>query len=372
MSNRRLRILTLAKYGTRAASTRQRLLQYQSHLENNGIDLEIRALLDDAYLERLARGENQPWYEIIKSYIKRMYDLTALRQFDAVWLQYEAFPYFPSFAERMVTWAGVPLVYDIDDAIFHQYDQHSSPMVRLALGGKLVPLLRGASACLCGNAYLQRYVEPHCQDSLVVPTVVDTDVFEPPEQIRDQGSSHLPLVVGWIGSPSTWAFVEPLLPTLLPTLLRLGLRFRVIGAGPRARNIAGVEAVEWNEDREVAEIQGMDVGIMPLPDEHWAKGKCGYKLIQYMACGVPTIASPIGVNNKIVEDGSDGFLANSPEDWVNALQRLAENPTLRLEMGQKGRKKVVANYSLRSQQDVVLSVLLDAAGHDTHRHGYHA
>ncbi|WP_294268326.1 glycosyltransferase family 4 protein [uncultured Sphingomonas sp.] len=357
-----MRVLGLAKYGARAASTRQRMLQYRPHLASKGIDIEIRALLGDDYIERLAQGTKQPRSAILSGYIRRIADLMAARRFDVLWVQYEAFPYLPGAVERALTLLGVPIVYDIDDAIFHMYDRHRSNLVKRVLGNKLVPLLRGASACLCGNEYLRSYTAQYCPNSIVVPTVVDTDDYRPSNRLSLTAAP----VVGWIGSPSTWRYVEPLLPTLLPLFARHGVLMRVVGAGPRAQGIAGIDAVDWDEAREVIDIQSMDIGIMPLPDEPWARGKCGYKLIQYMACGLPVVASPVGVNCDIVSDGCNGFLVTEADQWVAALKRLITEPDLRHTFGKDGARVVEARYSLRSQQDRVAATLKQA-GSERHR-----
>lgn len=351
-----MRVLALAKYGSRAASTRQRILQYTPYLAKREIEIELRPLLDDHYIERLARGEPQPRSTIVNSYLRRVADLFRARRFDVIWIQYEAFPYLPTIAEQLLRLVGVPIVYDIDDAIFHQYDRHSSPVIRKMLGRKLVPLLRGASVCLCGNAYLQAYASQYCSNSIIVPTVVDTKDYHPTAEVRS-----MPPVIGWIGSPSTWSYVEPMLPTLLPQLARYGATMRVVGAGPRARGIAGIDAIDWTEANEVADIQQMDIGIMPLPDEPWARGKCGYKLIQYMACGLPVVASPVGVNQEIVMPGKNGFLATNFSEWVDALDKLICDPDLRRAFGRDGLAVVETRYSLQSQQDRVASALEQAA-----------
>lgn len=349
------RLLALAKYGPRAASTRQRLLQYAPFLLRHGVDIELRPLLDDTYLAALMSGGSAGRGHIARAYAGRLGDLLDVRGYDAVWVQYELFPYLPLLDGLLARLAPRPIVYDIDDAIFHMYDAHPSVVVRQLLGAKLRPLVRHAAVCLCGNDYLAAYVTAAGGRARVVPTVVDTDHFRPAVQRRDG-----PLTVGWIGSPSTWRYVEPLLPVLLPALARLGARFRVVGAGPAARGIEGIDAVEWDEGREVADLQAMDIGLMPVPDQAWARGKCGYKLIQYMACGLPGIASPVGVNSVIVDHHVDGFLARSEQDWVEALEQLAGNPDLRAQMGERGRAKVVARYSLQSQQPIVLDAVRGA------------
>lgn len=350
-----MRVLALAKYSSRAASTRQRLLQYAPYLAGNGVELDVRPLLGDRYLAALMQGGRPSRVDILYAYLRRVAELLATRRYEVVWVQYELFPYLPLLDRLFATITSTPIVYDIDDAIFHMYDRHRIGTVRRLLGNKLRPLMRNAAVCLCGNAYLREYIEASGGNAIVVPTVVDTDVFRP-VATRGQG----PLTIGWIGSPSTWRYVEPMLPTLLPQLAVLNARFRVVGAGPAAQGIEGVDAVDWSEEDEVRELQSMDIGLMPVPDDPWGRGKCGYKLIQYMACGIPSIASPVGVNSAIIDHGKDGFLATDGKAWREALTTLATNDDLRRQMGALGRDKIVAGYSLHSQQPIVLRALREA------------
>jgi len=349
-----MRILALMKYGTLSASTRQRLVQFMPFLRSHGIEVTLDPLLDNLYLEAMFKGEAARPGAVAAAYLRRLWRLLRRRDFDLIWVHSELFPYLPGAFERLAGLAGKPVICDFDDAIFHQYDRHPRALTRRLLGSKLTPLLRRAAACVCGNAYIKARVELDCPRSVIIPTVVDTDIYLPRAAPR---AAAAPLVVGWIGSPSTWRYVEPLLPVLLPALARHGAMLTVIGAGPAARGIPGVIAQDWEESREVADLQAMDVGIMPLPDAEWARGKCGYKLIQYMGCGLPVIASPVGVNREIVEDGVNGFLAHEPADWSRALDRLLSDPDLRLAMGARGRSRVETHYSLASQQPVLLALI---------------
>lgn len=351
-----MRVLALAKYGTRAASTRQRMLQYAPFLARHGVDLDLRPLLDNDYLDALMNGRAKSRTGVARSYIRRLGDLRTVGRYDAVWVQYDLFPYLPLLDGLLPALSRTPVVYDLDDAVFHMYDAHRLAIVRRLLGGKLKPLMRRAAVCLCGNAYLQDYVTAAGGRGIVVPTVVDTDHFRP----ATTRPSNQPFTVGWIGSPSTWRYVEPLLPTLLPALARIDARFLVVGAGVAARGIAGVDAVDWTQEGEVPAIQSMDVGLMPVPDDRWERGKCGYKLIQYMACGLPVIASPVGVNATLVTP-DEGFAGRNAADWIAAIETLSRDPGMRAHMGANGRAKVVAHYSLASQEPVVLNALRAAA-----------
>lgn len=360
MANTRpLRILALTRYDVKAASTRQRFAQYFPYLLEHGVEVTLAPLLPDNYLDALNEGRKPPRGVIRKAYLGRLRTLRAAGAHDLLWVQYELLPYWPGFAEGWAATTPRPIVCDYDDAIFHSYDAHRRPLVRRLLGRKLEPLLSRAAAAMCGNSYLQAYAQRFCPNSVIVPTVLDTEAYRPASQPRSGEGSP---VVGWLGSPTTWVNVEPLLPAILPVLKARGARLRAIGAGPRARGIEGVDAVEWSEASEVPELQAMDIGIMPLIDQPFQRGKCGYKLIQYMACGLPTIGSPVGVNSEIVADGSSGFLAAGPEEWAARLDTLLADPGLRARMGAEGRRIAAERYSLAAQQPRLLSILRAAAG----------
>jgi glycosyltransferase involved in cell wall biosynthesis len=352
-----MRILALTKYGPLAASTRQRFLQYRPWLEANGVTLDVAPLLGEGRLARIggakARGDGP--LGLARLYWDRLTNVRRARNYDLLWIQYELFPYLPGLFERLAGLARVPIVVDYDDAIFHNYDRHRRPIARALLGRKLEPLLKRAAACICGNEYLLDYARRFCPASVLIPTVLDTDRFAPapapPTSPR----------VGWIGTPTNWQNVEPLLPFILPEIQRHGAVLRAIGAGAGARPAPGLELVDWREEDELAELQAMSVGIMPLLDEPFQRGKCGYKLIQYMACGVPVVASPVGVNAGIVGDRGSGLLADNPATWVAALDRLLSDPALRATMGAAGRATAVDKFSLAAHQPRLLRILLDAA-----------
>lgn len=358
-----VRILALTKYGPQAASTRQRLLQFAPYLADHGIEIEARPLLDDGYVRALAKGERFSRRRVLASYARRLAILASANRYDLIWVHFEAFPYAPAFLERLLGFVGRPVVVDFDDAIFHMYDRHSSSLVRSLLGRKLQPLLRLATAVTVGNSYLESYVGKFNRDVTVIPTVVDTERYTP----KRKELIGQPLVIGWIGSPSTWPYVERVLPYILPRVNEAGAVFRAVGAGPAAMKWDLVEAREWSEEGEIDEVRQMDIGIMPLPEEDWAKGKCGYKLIQYMACGLPTIASPVGVNTKIVAHGETGFLASDAKAWCDALDRLLGDRELRAKMGARGREVAVNRYSLQSQEPRLLDTLSRALGRGVHR-----
>lgn len=338
-----MRLLALTKYGDQAASTRQRFLQYRNHLAEAGLALHTAPLLDNSYLEVTFAGRRASHLRLVAYLVRRARALLGQSHSDLIWIQKELFPFLPGFFERAVLSQDIPVVVDYDDAIFHQYDQHRSPLVRTLLGRKLEPLLRRANLAVCGNSYLEAYAGKFCRQTAVIPTVLDTAVYLP----RASQGPEQRLTVGWIGSPSTWTYVEPIVPLLQSLAEELDLLIRVVGAGPNAPQLHRFEFLDWSETEEINMIQGMDIGIMPLPNEPWARGKCGYKLVQYMACGLPVVASPVGVNAEIVDDGINGFLARTDRDWIAAIRRLALEASLRRTMGTHGRAKIERCYSIQ-------------------------
>lgn len=339
-----MKVLAFLKYGTLAASTRQRLVQYEPCLAGAGIEVEHLPLLDNDHIRRLAAGRRASPTETAARYSKRIYQLLTRRDFDVLWVHCELFPYLPGVFERLAAATGKPIVFDYDDAIFHMYDASGNRVVRALLGKKLQPLLTHAALCCCGNRYLLDYASRFSPNTMLLPTIVDTEVYRPVEPRQPSE----PVTIGWIGSPSTWPYLRPLLPLLRELAETRGVRVRVIGAGPGARADAfpGLDLIEWSEESEVEEVRAMDVGIMPLPDDIWAKGKCGYKLIQYMACALPVVASPVGVNCEIVAPGGNGFLAGGEGEWRDALVRLIDDAALRRTFGAAGRLRAEERYSL--------------------------
>jgi glycosyltransferase involved in cell wall biosynthesis len=350
-----MRILAFAKYGQIAASTRQRILQYLPFLHQHGIEVDVCPLLSDEYLIKYNKGIPQNRFAIASAYIRRAWQAVSARRYDAIFVHYELFPYMPAVFERLVFSAGKPVIVDYDDAVFHTYDCHPNPVLRRLLTGKLQSLLSGSAAAICGNRYLAEYAKQFCSNTIVIPTVVDTDLYRPkaPHVPPRQG----PPVIGWLGSPSTWQNVEPCLNEILAPVAQQRAQLHVIGANSAFRQVAGVVAKDWSEQSEISDLQAMDIGIMPLIDAPFQRGKCGYKLVQYMACGLPVIASPVGVNTDIVEEGRNGFLASSGEEWRGAIDRLLRDPDLRMRMGQEGRRLAEERYSLAVHQVRMLEVL---------------
>lgn len=339
-----MQVLAFTRYDRDAASTRYRLLQFLPALEAAGIRIEWHSLLADGYMKRLVDGRRKNDPAVLARYAARLRSIVSNRSPDLIWVYGELLPYVPASIEMAVMPKGIPVIYDWDDAFHVVYKDHQSALVRRLLGGKFEQLLAKAAAVTCGNEFVRSFGARYCPTALVVPTVVDT------ERYRAAAVRHAPPVIGWIGSPSTWANVRPLLGLLSALHRETGVRIRAVGAGTAAEadRFDGLELVEWGEASEVAEVQGFGIGIMPLLDRPFERGKSGFKLIQYMACGLPTVASPVGVNAEIVTPDT-GFIASTDDEWRDALLALIRDPALRHSLGSAGRERAVRSYSLASQ-----------------------
>lgn len=349
-----IKVLGLALYGPLAASTRYRLGQYVTGLASSGIDLKICHFLGDDYLlERFHKG-GWPLRAILRGACDRFADLINLKNHDLAILHCELFPLMPGWLERALI--RRPYIYDFDDAFYLKYRSRRFSALQPMLGKKFENVIRGASAITAGNRTLSGYAGRFNPRTTLLPTVVDTGRYLP------KTHRHTPttFTIGWIGSPSTAPYLDQLIQPLSALAHESPVRLIVIGG--KAPVIQSVDVVEiaWQESTEVELLNHFDVGVMPLPDDEWARGKCAFKLIQYMACGLPVIASAVGANMEVVSRDS-GFLANTPEEWLRALRQLRDEPYIRRSMGQAGREQVVARYSLANNLPHLAEVIRQVA-----------
>lgn len=351
-----MKVLLLSKYPRMGASSRLRSLQYIPNLQANGIDVRTSCLFDERYLETIYKKGKKPRLHSIVLYVRRLLSLLASFRYDVIWIEYEVLPYFPAFAERLLKWLGKPYVVDYDDAVFHNYDRSGSPLIRRLFGTKIDVVMRNAACVVAGNGYLaDRAQRAGARCVECIPTVVDCERY-----LSRVGKNYGQPVIGWIGSPSTQRYVVDIRDALKKACDAFGARLLLIGATERVKEqlpSIPVEVAPWSEDSEADLVRQMDVGIMPLKDGPWEKGKCGYKLIQYMACAVPVVASPIGVNKSIVTESQCGYLAGSVDEWLSAMTELLNSMDKREEFGRAGRQAVEAKYSLQVQAPRLASIL---------------
>lgn len=351
-----MKILALTKYPRMGASSRLRTLQYLPFLEQHDFEITVQSLFDETYLKNLYGKGSRSRLAIVGYYFKRFFTLFTVWRYDLVWIEKELFPYLPAFAERILTMFGVKYIVDYDDAIFHNYDLSGNSLIRRFLANKIDKVMEHSYCVMAGNNYLAARAKSAGAKRLqLLPTVVDHLRYKQ----RDQNGDGL-LTVGWIGSPSTQKYVVELFSVLQAVHQQFPFRLLLIGATNEVgKQLSGlqVEVQPWSEESETDLIRTVDIGIMPLQDGPWEKGKCGYKLIQYMASAVPVVASDVGVNREIVEGTGSGLIVKKSADWQAALLQLLNSSDLRLQCGRAGRLAVEARYSVQSQLPVLMRVL---------------
>jgi glycosyltransferase involved in cell wall biosynthesis len=349
-------VLFLTKYGDRAATTRFRVLQYLPFLREAGLQCEVRPLFSNEYLRVKLDAGGTPVRPAIAGFADRLRVLLTARRYALVVVHMEALPFLPAFFERTLAAMGVPYVYDFDDASFHAYDQSSNPLVRM-LSGKIPQIIKGASLVTAGNQYLANYARQFNDRVMVVPTVVDTSRFAP----RAAPGYRRPVIIGWIGSPSTAIYVQERLDLWRTVADGVDSRLRLIGSGRTVSTSPSIEVVPWSEQGEAEQISSFDIGIMPLSDDPWSRGKCGFKLIEYMACGLPVVASPVGVNASIVSEGRNGFLCSTDAEWLARLRQLVADQSMRRAMGAVSRELACTQWSVDKWAPILTTTLTELA-----------
>jgi len=340
-------MIGFALYGPQAASHRVRLAQYVLALQQAGIPLRVDALLGDAYVKARYGQGSSLWlgWLLLRAALRRLMLLVRLRlglRSHPVWLYAELFPLVPAWLELLLL--PRPYVLDLDDAFYLKYRTGKLRLLASLLGGKFDRLIESAAAVTAGSSELVRYAAQFNSKVLLLPSVVDTDHYR---RAQAAGTDQKrPFTVGWIGSPSTAPYLQMLVGPLAQLAREQPLRLLVIGAAWPAIPGVQVEHHPWDAATEVGWIQQFDVGVMPLPNTPWTRGKCAYKLIQCMACGVPVVASPVGANVEVVTPDT-GFLAADAAAWKQTLRNLRDDPALRRQLGRAARQRVQQHYSLQ-------------------------
>lgn len=357
------RVLALTRYDEAGASSRVRVYQYLPSLAAAGLDVVVEPLFDADYLARLYAGRRTRWDRIAARYARRMWRLRRPVA-DLLWIEYELLPWLPWAVERRWLPADLPYVVEYDDAVFHRYDR-GSPAVRALLGRKLDHLMASAACVIAGNSYLAaRASAAGARRVEILPSVVDLRDYPRPSPASGASTADhddRPFTVGWIGSPSTTRYLQSLAGVLARLAAGGPLRVVAVGASPLDMPGVALEQHPWSKAAEAAEIAAFDVGVMPLDDAPWERGKCGFKLIQYMACARPVVASPVGVNTELAIPGVTGDLAAAPDEWVTALERLRAMPEQRMRLGRNGRELVERRYALQVTAPRLAALLGDIA-----------
>lgn len=356
----KLRVLVLLPYPPgRAPSQRFRIEHFIPLLESKGIQVTLAPFLTDRTWEILYRDGKyfSKLFGFLRGFVKRYLLLFSLRRYDIIWVHRETAPIgLPLLAWVMTKVLKKKVYFEFDDAIWMPNVSDSNRNFSfLKPYRNALYLMKNATVNVCGNDYLRAFAAERNPNSICLPTVVDTEKGHSGEQIQDSVSP----VIGWTGSHSTLRYLEDLVPLLNEVYLESRFELVVISDLPPSFDFPELRFIKWSAENESADLLNIHIGLMPLPNEEWAKGKCGLKLIQYMALGIVPVASNVGVNSEIVSADVNGFLCSTPEEWKRALLRLLNDSACRQDMARTCRQKIVTSYSVESQRDKFLHLFAE-------------
>jgi glycosyltransferase involved in cell wall biosynthesis len=354
------RVLAFTVKPRESADSRYRILQYKAMAKQDGVSIEFRSFMGARYF----RWQLKNIHLLLRVFLYPV--LLAVRlwqivfqapKYDAVLVSREMAPFGPPVLEQLLVRICKRVILDVDDAL-HVSDKASSRLIPRLLrdNGKFARMAPAYSAVICGSRNLADFYRQYSANVSVIPTAVDADLYA--------GITRVPspvVRIGWIGLPLNRHHVELLGPAL--TQLARERRFELVLVGlnePVDFHLPGIRYIAWSLQEELTFFAHIDIGIMPLQDSTFARGKCAFKLIQYMAAGLPVVASPVGANCEVVQDGRNGFLARTDGDWTSRLRQLIDDAGLREKMGAKGREMVRESYSSQRLWPVYSAILTGA------------
>ena len=355
-----MKVLFIVPYPTEAPSNRLRVEQYFPYLERHGVEPILRPFMSsDLYNIRYAPGSMvRKVASLGSSTLSRFLDVNRARDVDLIFVHREAFPVGGPFIEERLALTGRPLVFDFDDAIYLLNTGVTSRTVGLLKRpSKTARIVNLSTTVIAGNENLKAYASAYNRNITVIPTPVDTSQFAPPPGGPPNGDGKK-VVIGWMGSNTTAPYLKMVGDALAEVTRRYPeVEIRAIGGSYVPPVSPALTVGRWRLDNELSDLHSFDMGIMPMPDTEWARGKCGFKALLYMACAVPPVCSPVGITTDIVQDGENGLLATTTEEWVDKLSMLVEDPKLRRRMGEAGRQTVEERFSLTTHAPRFLETL---------------
>ena len=357
MPKKHKKIYFLVPYPIGAApSQRFRFEQYYDILRNHEHDVTISSFLDaEAWSILYKRG----FYflkiiKIISGFCTRIKDLLKIPEYDFIFIHREVAPMGPPVFEWLIAKVfKKKIIYDFDDAIWLPNTSVNNKIIGgLKCHSKVKSICRWSYRISCGNDYLAQFAREYNNDVVVNPTTIDTKKLH--NRTKDQNTSGL--TIGWTGTHSTSQYLDDIMPLLEKLEKSYDFTFIVISNHPLSHKLKSLKYITWNKDSEIDDLLQFNIGLMPLREDSWSKGKCGFKALQYMSLGIPALVSPIGVNTKIVDDGINGALCSSLSDWEKAIISYLNDPLLRIKTGIAARKKIEASYSVISNSQNFLNL----------------
>lgn len=341
----------------RSPSQRYRFEQYFEYLESNGIECELSYLISEKDDKVLYSPGNYlgKLLIFIKSWVKRSKDVNRADKFDYVFIQRESFMTATTYFEKRFAKSKAKIIFDFDDSIWlEDKNDANSKLSFLKNPAKTAKIIALCDTVVAGNNYLADYAKQYNKNVIIIPTTIDTDWYKPKASKNDTAI----VTIGWSGSFTTIKHFESAIDVLEEIKTKYGKKvsFKVIGDSNFRNDTLNIIGQDWQSKTELEDLQSFDIGIMPLPNSEWTKGKCGLKGLQYMGLAIPTIMSPVGVNTEIIEHGKNGYLASTKQEWVDCLSLLIESSKLRTAIGAAGRKTVEEKFSVKANQEKYLEL----------------
>jgi glycosyltransferase involved in cell wall biosynthesis len=357
MENKKKEILFIAQYPENISpGQRFRFELYKDILKQNGYHVTTRSFLDKSGYDIIHKQGfffPKAW-AVFKGYLNRIQLLFGISRYDFIFLQREAAPLGPPLFEWLyIKVFKRKVIYDFDDAIWMPHiSENNSLFLTLKNVNKVKKICKWAYKVCCGNEYLCNYARKYSNKVIYNPTCVDT------ERRHNILANHEGerITIGWTGSFSTLKYLDMLEPVLSRLQQQYDFDIKIICNQEPCLKLKNVRYVQWTPENEVMELAGCQIGLMPLTSDEWSEGKCGFKLIQYLSLEIPAVSSTVGVNKLIIENGVNGFLCSTDDDWYNAIEKMINDRELRKRMGKEGRKKIINEYSLQSNLDNFLSI----------------
>jgi glycosyltransferase involved in cell wall biosynthesis len=343
-------IYFLAPYPFNSApSQRFRFEQYFEFLKNQGFEVKLFPFLDDKTWKTLySEGkEAQKIWGVFRSFLKRFILLFSLHKADYVFIHREASHLGPPIFEWIIAKVlRKKYIYDFDDAIWiPNYSESNARFHRLKAYWKVKYCMKWAGKVSAGNIFLADYANQFNQNVYIIPTTIDTQNY------HVGNSEYYPerIIIGWTGTHTTMRYLDELVPVFEELNKQFNYTIRIISNEKPSFNLPNLEFLKWKKETEIEDLRQFSIGIMPLVKDQWSEGKCGFKGLQYMSLGIPTIMSPVGVNTEIINHGENGIIASSSVDWKNAIEMLIINADLRKKLGLSGKNTIQERYSVHSQ-----------------------
>ena len=342
-------LFILPQPATLGPSQRFRVSFYLPYLNSESISYELKSFFTEADYKILYKEGNtiKKIVALLNGFLKRARTvLFESYKYDFIFIQRAASPVGPPVFEWILAKIfRKKVIFDFDDAIWIPMN-NGHPIARLFKAyWKVKYICKWSYKVVGGNPYLCNYASQFNNNVVFIPTCVDTQKYH--NRIKEHEDRKV--VVGWTGSHTTLEYLQPIIPIINSLQENLNFNFTIICNKDPEWDIKDYKFIQWNNETEIEDLLKFDIGVMPLIEDKWTEGKCGFKLIQYLALGIPAVANPAGVNKEIIEDGINGFLAVTEEEWKTSLSNLISDVTLRKQFGEKGRSKIVNHYSIQSQ-----------------------